>query len=60
MPVRHMAEPTLRVLIVDDEADIRESVEMIVESFAPDVEVPMARDGDLALELLEKLAAGGE
>ncbi len=47
-----MAEPVGRILVVDDEADIREALEMVLkyEKYA----VATAPDGDRALELVEK------
>jgi CheY-like chemotaxis protein len=45
-------EPVVRLLLVDDEADILETVHDLLEFAVPEVEVVMARNGLLALEAM--------
>lgn len=48
-----MAVPTFRVLLVDDEADIRSSLREVLEAKIPRLDVTEAEDGQAGLTALE-------
>ncbi len=59
-PPQHIDGSQFVVLIVDDEADIRDSIGMILESKIPGVSVVMAGDGQEALEAMRSADESGK